>query len=98
MRERISCFSPSNLKTPIWTSGNEMRSFYGPYMIINNLFFLFAEDGELLVYEILRQSMKLVKRQRIMEGKDAFQPMAYADGILLLGDDRTLKAVRIAKF
>ena len=96
VRERLAIYSPTNLRTPLWTSEtNETNSFLGPYIVINNHLFLFSENGELFVYEILQQSMKLVRRQRIMDGKDAFGPLAYADGILLLGDDSTLKGVKI---
>ena len=98
IRERLTMYAPSNLRTPVWTSEpSDVRSFYGPYMVINNHVFLFTEDGELFVYEILQQSMRLVKRQRVMDGVDAFGPMAYADGILVLGDAHTIKALKIAE-
>jgi len=96
MRQRVALFSPSNLNTPLWTSPtNEVRSFNGPYIIINDYFFLFTEDGELFVYEILQQSMRLAKQQHIIDGKDAFGPLAYADGILILGDDSKMMALKI---
>ena len=94
-RERLVCYSPSNLRTPIWTSAAGERFGYGPYAIINNLLFAFKDDGELYVYEIMRQSMKLVKQQRIMDGMDAWGPLAYADGILILGDAHEIKGVKI---
>ena len=96
MRSRVVCYSPSNLSTPLWTSTADERVFDGPYIVINKHLFAFSEDGELFVFEILQQSMNLTKRQRIMDGKDAFGPLAYADGILLLGDENTLKALKIS--
>ena len=96
VRERLAIYLPTNLRTPVWISdAEEVSSLLGPYMVINNHLFLFTEDGELFVYEILQQSMQLTKRQRIMEAKDAFGPLAYADGILILGDEETLKGLRI---
>ena len=94
-RERLVCYSPSNLRTPIWTSAAGERFGYGPYAIINNHLFALKDDGELYVYEILKQSMKLVKQQRIMDGVDAWGPLAYADGILILGDAHTIKGVKV---
>jgi len=94
-RERLVCYSPSNLRTSVWTSATNERFGFGPYAVINNHLFIFKDDGELFVYEILQQSMKLTKRQRIMDGVDAWGPLAYADGILILGDAHTIKGVKV---
>ena len=96
MRNRIVCYAPSNLRIPIWTSSADEQIVDGPYIIINNLLFALSERGELFVYEILQQSMRLLKRQQILDGKDAFGPLAYADGILILGDEYTMKALKIS--
>jgi outer membrane protein assembly factor BamB len=92
-RDRLVCCSPSNLRTPVWIS--DERFGLGPYMVINNHLFLFNDDGELFVYDIMQQSMKLLKRQRIINGVDAWGPMAYADGILIVRDDHTLVGLKM---
>jgi outer membrane protein assembly factor BamB len=89
------CYSPSNLRTPIWTSAADERFGLGPYIVINNLLFTFKDDGELYVYEIVQQSMKLLKQQRIMDGVDAWGPLAYADGVLIVRDAHTVKELRV---
>ena len=94
-RERLLCYLPSNIRTPVWTSASDERFGLGPYIIINNNLFAFKEDGELYVYEIQQHSMKLLKKQRIMDGKDAYRPMAYADGMLIVGDDSMIKCLKI---
>ena len=94
-RERLVCYSPSNLRTPIWTSASDERFGLGPYIIINNNLFAFKDDGELYVYEILQNSMKLLKKQRIMDGVDAWGPLAYADGMLIVRDAHWVKCLRI---
>ena len=93
MRNRLVCFSPSNLRQPIWVS--DERFGLGPYLVINNHLFLLNDDGELFVYEILQQSMKLVKRQRIMNGVDAWGPLAYADGVLIMRDEHQVVGAKI---
>ena len=95
LRSRLVCFSPSDLHNPIWTSSGEERFGLGPYLVINQKLFVFKEDGELYVYAIEAKSMKLLKQQRIMEGVDAWGPMAYADGYLVLRDAHTVKCLRI---
>lgn len=85
-RGKLVCYSPSNLHSPVWASGADERFGYGPYLVINNHLLVFKEDGELYVYEVVQQGMKLIKQQRIMEGVDAWGPLAYADGRLIVRD------------
>ena len=94
-RMKLVCYLPSNLRNPVWTSAADERFGYGPFVVINNHLFALNENGELYVYEVLQQSMKLVKRQRIMDGVDAWGPLAYADGILIVRDAYTVKGLRI---
>ena len=94
-RGRLVIYAPSNIRTPVWTSATDERFAYGPYMIINNHLFAFKEDGELYVYEMLQRSMKLLKKQRIMNGVDAYGPMAYADGRLIVRDAHNVKCLKI---
>lgn len=98
MRERLAMYRPGNLHRPIWTSGADERFGLGPYMIIGNRLLAFKEDGELYVYELKSESMKLLKKQRIMEeGIDAWGPMAFADGMLIVRDSKTIKCLKILK-
>jgi len=94
-RGRLVMYSPTNIRTPVWTSASNERFFYGPYLVINNYLFAFKEDGELYVYEIQPQSMKLLKKQRIMDGEDAYGPLAYADGRLIVRDAHYVKCLKI---
>ena len=89
-RGKLVCYSPSDLHTPLWTSAADERFGYGPYIVINSHLFAFKDDGELYVYEIMQKGMKLVKQQRIMDGIDAWGPLAYADGVLIVRDDHTV--------
>jgi outer membrane protein assembly factor BamB len=95
-RGRLVCYSPSNLRDAVWTSSAEERFGYGPYAIIGGKLFLFNDDGELFVYDVRPRSMSLLKRQVIIEnGVDAWGPLAYADGMLIVRDSHTVKCVKI---
>jgi outer membrane protein assembly factor BamB len=95
LRDRLVMYSPSDLHTPLWSSAADERFGLGPYLAINDHLFVFKEDGELYVYNILSNKMNLVKKQRIMDGVDAWGPMAYADGKLLVRDAHSVKCVEI---
>jgi len=94
-RERLVYYSAADLHTPVWSSAADERFGLGPYMVINNMLFAFKDDGELYVYELKAKSMTLLKKQRIMEGIDAWGPLAYADGMLIVRDAHTVKCLRI---
>lgn len=98
MRERLAMYSTDNLHKPIWTSAADERFGLGPYMVVDNVIFSFKEDGELYVYQINTSSMTLLRKQRVMEeGIDAWGPLAYADGMLLLRDSKTIKCLEIMR-
>ena len=96
LRGKLVSYSPSNVRNPIWSSGADERFGYGPYIIINEYVFVFKEDGELYVYEIKQNSMTLLKKQLVIEdGADAWGPIAYADGRLLLRDAHKVICLKI---
>lgn len=96
MRERLAMYSPDNLHTPIWTSSADERFGLGPYMMVGDILFALKEDGELFAYRVGTSSMTLLKRQRVMEeGIDAWGPMAYADGYLIVRDSKHIKCLKV---
>ena len=95
LRGKLVCYSPSDLHTPLWSSAADERFGLGPYLLINDYLFALKDDGELYVYEVESKGMKLVKKQRIMDGFDAWGPMAYANGMLLIRDAHTVKCLKI---
>lgn len=98
MRERLAMYRPTDLQHPIWTSAADERFGLGPYMVIDNRLLAFKEDGELYMYQLSDTSMRLLRKQRLMdEGIDAWGPMAYADGLLIVRDCKTIKCLRIAE-
>lgn len=94
-RGKLVCYSPSNLRSPLWASAADERFGLGPYILINKNLFVFKDDGELYVYEVGQGEMKLLKKQRIMDGADAWGPMAYADGMLIVRDAHMVKCLKI---
>ena len=94
-RLKLVCYAPSNVRSPVWASAADERFGYGPYIVINNNVFALKDDGELYVYEIQQQSLKLLKKQRIMDGIDAWGPLAYADGMLIVRDAHVVNCIKI---
>jgi len=96
MRERLAMYSPNDLHHPIWTSAADERFGLGPYIVVGDRLIAFKEDGELYVYQLLTTSMKLLHKQRVLEdGVDAWGPMAYADGYLIVRDAKIIKCLKV---
>jgi len=98
IRGKLVAYSPSNLRTPIWESAADERFGLGPYLVIGNNLFALRDEGELYVYQLQHRKMTLVKKQRIMNGHDAWGPMAYADGYLLLRDADRVYCLRVHEY
>lgn len=95
-REKIVIYDPSDLHTPVWRSGNDEKFGLGPYIAIGGKLFAFNERGTLYVYQIGRGRMELLHTQEILpDGEDAWGPMAYADGRLLLRDAHNILCLKI---
>jgi len=96
IRGKLVAYLPSHLRTPIWESAADERFGLGPYMVIGSHLFALKEEGELYIYKLEQRGMKLVKKQRIMDGHDAWGPMAYADGYLILRDNYGVYCLKIS--
>lgn len=95
IRSKLACYSPQDLHNPIWVSGADERFGLGPYIAIEGNLFVFKDDGELYQYTIGSGSLSFVRKQRIMEGADAWGPMAYADGRLIVRDAHNVVCLKI---
>jgi len=96
IRRKVVAYAPNNLRSVMWESEIDERFGLGPYIVIGNYLFAFRDDGQLFTYRIGQRGLTLMRRQRIMYGRDAWGPMAYADGFLLLGCDHSIYTLRIA--
>lgn len=96
-RGRLVYYSSSDLRNPVWTSSSDERFGMGPYLIINDNLFLFDDVGVLYVYSIQPRSLSMLKKQVIIEDAvDAWGPLAYADGMLIVRDAHNVKCIKIS--
>ncbi|MCL2561161.1 MAG: PQQ-binding-like beta-propeller repeat protein [Rikenellaceae bacterium] len=95
LRGKLVAYSPTDLRVPLWESAADERFGLGPYLMVGDHLFVLKDDGELFVYKPERRRATLIKKQRIMDGIDAWGPMAYADGYLILRDSYRVYCLRI---
>ena len=70
----------------VWTSGSTHKFGLGPYTIINNLLYVMDDHGLLTLAEATPSGYVQLAQADVLEGIDAWGPMAVASNRLLLRD------------
>ena len=97
LRNQFVCYSIKDLKKPLWSSGKSNRFGLGPYILADNKFFIVADNGTLSIAKVGRGSFELLDQYRVIEGHDAWGPIAIADGYLLMRDSKRMLCLNIRK-
>jgi len=97
LKKQLVCYTTDNLKTPLWSSGKDSRfgRGLGPYIVSNDRLFLLEDNGILHIFRIEKSSATAVAKYKILDGIEAWGPMAIAGNILILRDARNLVALDI---
>ncbi len=94
-RNQLVCVHPDNPNEFVWTSGKEDRFGLGPYILADGKFFLLKDDGELYIIEATTSGYNKFSQKKILEGHDAWAPLAIADGYMVLRDSKTMVCMNI---
>ncbi len=97
MRNRFVCYSPDNLRKPVWVSSKKSRFGLGPFMVIDDKFFILNDDATLSVVSASTTKFEELHKVNFFKGHDAWAPMAYSKGKLLLRDEKKMACISIGK-
>lgn len=86
LRKQLACYHPDDLTTPVWSSGATHRFGLGPYLIADNKLFVLNDDGVLTLLQASTQGFRQLAQAQVLDGPDAWGPMALAGTRLLLRD------------
>jgi len=75
---------------PVWNSGKEHRFGLGPFLLAGDRFFILDDNGMLTMLRASQTGYKRLAQYRVLKGRDAWAPMAFVDGKLLLRDSTRL--------
>jgi outer membrane protein assembly factor BamB len=82
---RLACLDLDGKQ--VWTSGGAVRFALGPYMMADGLLLVLdAEDGVLRLVEPNPSGYKELAHAKVLEGPEAWGPMALAGGKLIVRD------------
>lgn len=96
-RNQFVCCPSRDAASFIWTSGKTHRFGLGPYLYADGKFFILDDDGTLFITKPTESTLRILDQRRIIEGQDAWGPLALADGLLLLRDAKKLVCINIRK-
>lgn len=83
-RQQAVCMDPEGKIA--WTSGAGERFGLGPFMIAEGKLLIMNDDGFLTMIEANPKGYAPLARARILDGKEAWAPMALVNGLLLARD------------
>jgi outer membrane protein assembly factor BamB len=88
LRNQFVAFDPEG--SIVWTSGKINRFGLGPFMAADGKFFILNDDGVLTMLNANIDGYEQLARAKVLDGRDAWGPMAMAGGRLLLRDSKRL--------
>ncbi len=93
MRNQFVCYHQNDLGTPVWSSGKLNRFGLGPYLAADGKFFILSDDGVLTMAEVNTDSFILLDQAKILEGHDAWGPLAIVEGRMLARDSKRMVCI-----
>mgnify|MGYP005843322287 CR=1 FL=1 len=92
-RNQLVCANPDNPKEFVWTSGKTNRFGLGPYMIADDKIFFLNDDGTLFIAEASVSAYKQLDSYKLLDGHDAWAPLALTNGYMVLRDSKTMVCI-----
>jgi len=96
-RNQFVCADAGDVTSFLWASGKTYRFGLGPYVFADGKFFILDDNGTLFITRPLENSLQVLDSRRIIQGQDAWGPIAIADGYLLMRDSKKLVCINIRK-
>jgi outer membrane protein assembly factor BamB len=94
-RNQLVCVHPDDVQKMVWTSGKTTRFGLGPYIIADEKMYILSDDGTLTMINPDVKGYIQLAQKKILDGHDAWGPLAIADGRLLMRDSKTMVCLDI---
>jgi outer membrane protein assembly factor BamB len=81
----------------VWASGAEHRFGLGPYLIADDLIYVLSDDGLLTMAQASPDGYKPLAQAQVLQGHDAWGPMALVAGRLVCRDLTQMVCIDVAE-
>lgn len=95
LRGQFVCYTPDG--SLVWSSGQSNRFGLGPFLLADGKFYLLDDSGMLTIIRASRTAYEPLAQAQVLNGQDAWGPMALAGDRLLLRDSKRMVCVNIGK-
>lgn len=96
-RNQFVCAHKDDLQHILWTSGKEERFGLGPYILADGKFYILKDDGTLVIASGTTERFEFLDKFKVLDGHDAWGPLAIADGKLIMRDSKTMVCLDIER-
>ena len=97
LRAELVAAETATLPAVTSSSGKENRFGLGPYLFADNAFWIVDDDGVLHVFGLEGKTFTRLAQHKILPGVDAWGPIAFAGGLMILRDSRSIACLDLRK-
>jgi len=97
LKEQFACFDENDITRLIWSSGKSNRYGLGPYLLADSKFLILDDEGVLSILTSDNNQFQELVKSDLLEGHDAWAPMALVNHQLILRDSKTMICIHIGK-
>ncbi len=97
LRAELVAANTETLPAVTASSGKENRFGLGPYLFADNAFWIVDDDGILHVFGLDGKTFTRLARHKVLPGVDAWGPIAFAGGLMILRDSKSLACLDLRK-
>lgn len=96
LKQQFVCYDPDSGEL-VWSSGKTHRFGLGPYILADDKFYILDDDGTLTMLTQSRSGYEQLAQFKVMEGHDAWGPLAIAGDRMLLRDSTRMVCIDIGE-
>lgn len=96
LKRQLTCFDPDR-EEPVWSSGKTHRFGLGPFVMADDKLFVLSDDGTLTMLKISRTNYEPLAEAKVLDGHDAWGPIALAGTRMLLRDSTRMVCLELGE-
>lgn len=92
LKQQFVCYNPADNKL-VWSSDKTHRFGLGPFFMADGKFFILDDNGTLTMLAASRDGYKQLAQHKVLDGQDAWGPIALAGTRMLLRDSTRMVCI-----
>ncbi|MDF7822515.1 PQQ-binding-like beta-propeller repeat protein [Pontiellaceae bacterium B12227] len=96
LKQQFVCYNPDSGEL-VWSSGKTHRFGLGPFLLAGDKFYVLDDDGTLTMIALSRTGYEQLAQFRILDGHDAWGPIALVGTRMLLRDSTRMVCVEMGE-